>query len=356
MQSSAKPVCETVLILQGGGSLGAYECGVYKTLHRHGIKFDMVAGTSIGAVNASIICGHRGDDPAKSLEEFWLALAENITPSEIPDAARAVYSSMYSAMWGNPKVFTPVWPSMPLGLGSPYLYDISPLKRTLLQFVDFEKLNSSGRPRLIVTSTDVQSGRSCIFDSMRDKVDADHVIASAGYPFYGISWTEKNGRYLWDGTLLSNTPLTEVIDVSPKYDKKVFIVNLFPMMQEEIPKDMAGTWHRARDIMQTDKTHHTVRMSKAISRQLSLIKEMYDILHTSDLTEENKRRLENLEPEYRKLAFERGAVIRQITRINRRESYHYLFEDADFTLRTIRSLIKSGEEDAQAALEKGKLI
>ena len=45
---------ETVLVMQGGGSLGAYECGVYKTLSKHGIKFDIVAGTSIGAVNAAI--------------------------------------------------------------------------------------------------------------------------------------------------------------------------------------------------------------------------------------------------------------------------------------------------------------
>ncbi|HEY7081787.1 MAG TPA: patatin-like phospholipase family protein [Nitrososphaeraceae archaeon] len=35
---------ETVLVLQGGGSLGAYECGVYKTLAKHGIKFDIFAG------------------------------------------------------------------------------------------------------------------------------------------------------------------------------------------------------------------------------------------------------------------------------------------------------------------------
>ena len=46
---------ETVLVLQGGGSLGAYECGVYKTLAKHNIKFDIVAGTSIGALNAAII-------------------------------------------------------------------------------------------------------------------------------------------------------------------------------------------------------------------------------------------------------------------------------------------------------------
>jgi predicted acylesterase/phospholipase RssA len=49
---------ETVLLLQGGGSLGAYECGVYKSLANHNIKFDIVSGTSIGAINAAIIASH----------------------------------------------------------------------------------------------------------------------------------------------------------------------------------------------------------------------------------------------------------------------------------------------------------
>ena len=71
---------ETVLIMQGGGSLGAYECGVYKTLEKHGIEFDVVAGTSIGAVNAAIIVGSKTNSPAQDLEHFWLTLADNITP------------------------------------------------------------------------------------------------------------------------------------------------------------------------------------------------------------------------------------------------------------------------------------
>lgn len=338
---------ETVLVLQGGGSLGAYECGVYKTLHKNKIKFDIVAGTSIGAVNAAIIVGHKGDDPAKSLEEFWLAISENVT-SYATEESRPFYSSMYSATWGNQKMFSPVW----FGYNNPYMYDIAPLKKTLEEFVDFDKLNSSDRPRLIVTSTDIQSGRSCIFDSMKDKIDSDHIVASAGYPFYGISWTQKNGRYLWDGTLLSNTPLTEVIDASPQYDKKVYIVNLFPRMQEQIPSDMVGSWHRARDIMFTDKTHHTIRMSKAISRQLSLIKEMHKILENSELSPESKKQLDRLEPEYQKLAFERGAIIREIVRVNRKEKHPYLFEDADFSVGTLSELIRNGQEDAQAVLEK----
>jgi NTE family protein len=72
---------ETVLVLQGGGSLGAYKCGVYKTLAKHKIKFDIVSGTSIGALNAAIIASHNYESrksSAKELEIFWLELAETL--------------------------------------------------------------------------------------------------------------------------------------------------------------------------------------------------------------------------------------------------------------------------------------
>src|SRR5215210_381756 len=67
---------ENVLILQGGGSLGAFACGVFKALVENNIKIDIVAGTSIGGVNASIIAGSKEDHPERALEQFWLELAE----------------------------------------------------------------------------------------------------------------------------------------------------------------------------------------------------------------------------------------------------------------------------------------
>jgi len=81
-QQSQGSVTESVLVLQGGGSLGAYECGVYKTLSKHGIKFDILAGSSIGAINCSIICSAQNahKDTAKVLEDFWMTLAESNVP------------------------------------------------------------------------------------------------------------------------------------------------------------------------------------------------------------------------------------------------------------------------------------
>jgi NTE family protein len=70
---------ENVLILQGGGSLGAYGCGVFKALANNNIKMDIVAGTSIGGLNATIIAGNKEDHPEKALEQFWLEIAEAST-------------------------------------------------------------------------------------------------------------------------------------------------------------------------------------------------------------------------------------------------------------------------------------
>lgn len=69
---------ENVLILQGGGSLGAFACGVYKALVKNNIKLDIVAGTSIGGVNAAIIAGSKDKEHTEQLlENFWLELAES---------------------------------------------------------------------------------------------------------------------------------------------------------------------------------------------------------------------------------------------------------------------------------------
>ena len=68
---------ENVLVLQGGGSLGAFGCGVYKALAKNNIKLDILAGTSIGGVNAAIISGSKNEEPEKALEEFWLEVEEN---------------------------------------------------------------------------------------------------------------------------------------------------------------------------------------------------------------------------------------------------------------------------------------
>jgi NTE family protein len=351
---------ENVLVLQGGGSLGAYECGVYKMLDRYGIKLDIVAGTSIGAVNAAIIVGAKNDNPAQILEDFWLTVAEKITSPFIPDNIRPSLSVLYGSMYGNRNVFEPKWlfpyESLYHYLTTPSLYDVLPLRNTLSGYVDFAKINgisdkSHHIPRLIITATNIQNSEPVTFDSMNVNIDLDHIISCIGYPFYGISWIQKDGKYLWDGSLQSNTPLREVIDASPKKDKNVYIVNLFPRKHHELPSNMFETWHRARDIIYTDKTSHNVRMSEVFSRYIRLIEGLHEIITSSTDERAKSRFRESSEREYRRLVQKRGAIIRNIVRIERSEDTHFLFEDADFSLHSIRHLIKRGEEDAEEALD-----
>src|SRR5262245_40466217 len=118
-------ITENVLILQGGGSLGAFGCGVFKALVKNNIKIDIIAGTSIGGINASVIAGSREEEhPEKALEEFWLELAEGSTNLNFPDysssridsstptqllQAKSTLSFYGSAFHGNKKVFVPRW-------------------------------------------------------------------------------------------------------------------------------------------------------------------------------------------------------------------------------------------------------
>ena len=375
---------ETVLVLQGGGSLGAYECGVYKSLYKHGIKFDILAGSSIGAINASIICSaqNANEDAAEVLENFWMALAEDIqfppllpsstlfpiSPSSLsPDKMMAIISSMYSAIYGHPKAFMPRW----FKLASTdyylpfykwnYLYDSAPLRNTLKEFIDFrylkKRFNQNGdkqQSRLIITSTDIQKGKPVIFDSEKVDIDIDKIISCVGYPFYGIIWSQDDESYLWDGSLLTNTPMLEVIHASPKYDKKFYIVDVFPRQQKELPGNMIEVWHRARDIIFMDKTDKNVQMLENLEKYLSLLKKINSIINADDaqIDKKTRARLKELEPEYNELTQRRGAIVKELTRIGRLEKTHYLLEDADFSFYRIKKLIKEGEEHAETVINR----
>ncbi|RMF29778.1 MAG: patatin-like phospholipase family protein, partial [Candidatus Nitrosothermus koennekii] len=317
---------ENVLILQGGGSLGAYECGVFKVLAEQNIKFDIVAGTSIGAVNASIISASKYN-PAKALEEFWLDIADKFTPEYLPYPFNAFYSLSIASIFGNPKVFKPRWFN-PYDDWT-YLYDLEPLKDTLMNYIDLDNL----RNRLIITATDIQRSESVAFDSNSIRLDMDHILASAAFPFYGIKWINKDNRYFWDGSLLSNTPLREVINASPKESKNVYIVNLFPRVHDTIPTNLFEVWHRARDIMHTDKTKHNIKMSRVISKYLKVMHDMHDLL------DHKNPKFAEIEEEYHRIAVDKGAIINKIVRFERMEETHYLFEDADFSISSIKRLI-----------------
>ncbi|MDQ3851695.1 MAG: hypothetical protein M3299_02555 [Thermoproteota archaeon] len=216
-------------------------------------------------------------------------------------------------------------------------------------------------PRLVVTATDIQNGESRIFDSHTMRIDESIIAGCTGYPFYGISWSESNGRYLWDGSLLRNIALISILKTSPYRPKKVYLANVFPKVQHEMPSNILQSIHRARDILFEDKTgeiHDTLLTQ--ISELLSLLDEMNqflesnllsDIIAKSGKSNELREQLSKLKKQYNKITAERGTLIKSLVRIQRKEKIHYLYEDADFSKDTVRKLIMQGEEDAEQAIQ-----
>jgi NTE family protein len=384
-------VIENVLILQGGGSLGAFGCGVFKALWQKGIKLDIVAGTSIGGVNAAIIAGSKNvKHPEQLLEEFWLELAENFvdlgsfTPfspylEQLAANSRYFSSSILqqsnnesertieeyrnktiksffsSAMFGNDKMFKARWrpeyaftdPEYFEPAKWTYLYDLSPLAKTLERYIDYNKLKPDGNPnsRLIMTAVNVLTAEPLTFDSSRQQITPKHILATCGYPAYNFPWVEvEKGIYAWDGGLLSNTPLREVIDSSPVNDKKIFLVENYPKKINALPNNLAEVYHRTRDIIFCDKTLSTVAISKVITRYLRYINELYQMIEDSiDMTKVDKGELERIRRKYKKYKKDTGAEIKGVHYISRDEPVHSFYENADFSPKAIKDSIKQGE-------------
>jgi NTE family protein len=376
---------ENVLILQGGGSLGAFSCGVFKGMYDNGVRFETVGGTSIGAVNAAIICGSKDDNPAKALEDFWMEIAES-SYQIIPDTffpnydyktnshqiSKVPSSILNSIIFGVPGFFKPRWQQAWFG-GSlddeilpsdwTYYYDHSPLAHTLEKYVDFGKLSrkkarppekNDGTPRLIATAVNIMTAESLVFDSSKMDIMPKHILASSAYSAYGLPWIEVDDNvYAWDGSLLSNTPLKEVIESSPVNDKNVYIVENYPRKIDRLPRNRAEVIDRTRDIIFGDKTVYDVRAWKHISRQTELIEKLYDIIEKNvDSKAIDPSTLEEIKTEYASLVGRYGAEILAIHRIsrNRMESPHIL-KNADFSPKTIRDLIRQGEMKAAEHLK-----
>ena len=409
-------ILENVLILQGGGSLGAFGCGVFKALTNNNMKIDIVAGTSIGGINATIIAGSKDEKhPEQALEQFWSELSEGFVnldkmipsylrskprfleeimlpfghyyhnlpiytsnnqgenyfsmlgPSSITDAKehaikmKQLKSFYSSALFGNEKMFQPRWNNLSdLSHFAPqnwtYMYDLSPLIKTLDKYIDYDKLKPGGNPnlRLILTAVNILTAEPLTFDSFKQQILPKHILATSAYPLYNFPWVEvDDGVYAWDGGLLSNTPLREVIDASPVNDKRICIVENYPKKVSVLPKNLPEVYHRARDIIFSDKTQHNVAMSKVISRYLVYIEELYKVLENNlDRINIDQKHLNLIRRKYKKYKQERGAEIKDILYVTRDEPFPHMYENADFSPETIKGSIKEGETKTNELLKK----
>jgi predicted acylesterase/phospholipase RssA len=269
----AEPSLAKALVLQGGGALGAYELGVARVLYdkARGYAPDIIAGVSIGAITAVLLARPKGGDPLAALEAFWRRVT--VSAPWLPEQVRP-YASV---MWGNPHFFTPRLDYWDLAKWTSF-YKTDPLRRTLEEFVDAERLaDRSAMPRLLMTATNVGEGTIEAFWSDERELTLDHVLASGSLPprFPGTSI----GKTLyWDGGVFDNTPLGFVIghmklgDSAPA-EREIIVVNLFPNAGLP-PKNLAEVNQRMLSLTFANKTKSDLDLLARFNQVAALMREI----------------------------------------------------------------------------------
>src|SRR5689334_14046799 len=156
---------QVVLVLQGGGALGSYQAGVYQALHEAGIEPDWVIGTSIGAINAALVCGNEPTHRLDRLHAFWDEMEQANVVAHPFDffGLGGMLGTLATVMRGIPSFFSPnlaIWQGTraPLGVEAASYYSTAPLRDTLERLIDWDYLCDC-RTRLTVGAVNACSGR-----------------------------------------------------------------------------------------------------------------------------------------------------------------------------------------------------
>ncbi|CAG9163534.1 patatin-like phospholipase family protein [Cupriavidus pinatubonensis] len=270
---------KVVLVLQGGGALGAYQVGVYQALHETGLEPEWVIGTSIGAINGAIIAGNPPVQRLSRLKQFWDSVSYRAAAlgssgfRQLEDWLRVVNITTR----GIPSFFTPSpdawWPGVhaAVGLARAAFYSTSPLRATLAAVVDFEYLNAR-QTRLTVGTVSVRSGRMRYFTNRDAPLSVDHVMASAAFP-PGFPSVSIEGEPYWDGGIYSNTPLEAILDDRPRHSSLIFAVQLWPASGPE-PDSIWQVMSRLRDIQYSSRAESHLERQRQIHRLRHVIREL----------------------------------------------------------------------------------
>jgi NTE family protein len=223
---------QRVLVLQGGGALGAYQAGVYEELLSSAYEPDWIAGVSIGAINAALIAGNPPERRIERMTEFWHTVSSGMGPlshafttTQDADTAAAAAAwprglfNQFSAFWsmvaGIPGFYHPRMPPSNLHPEGTHaaisVYDTAPLRATLERLIDFDLINSK-KVRLSVGAVNVVTGNSEYFDNFERTIGPEHVMASGALP-PAFPPVVIDGESYWDGGIVSNTPLQYVLDL-----------------------------------------------------------------------------------------------------------------------------------------------
>jgi len=277
---------QVVLVLQGGGALGSYQAGVYQALHEAGIEPDWIIGTSIGAINASLIAGSEPADRLSRLQEFWKRMEQSPIWSfrDALPGFNEKLSYWSTVTHGIPGFFRPnpmahAGDAYVLGPERAGYYTTLPLQQTLEELVDFDLVNRC-RPRLTVGAAHVRTSQMRYFDSRDGAITLKHVMASGALP-PAFPAVRIDGELYWDGGILSNTPTEAVFDDNPRKDSLIFSVHLWNPTGAE-PATMAEVFNRHKDVQYSSRIASQIVRQQQTHRLRHIINQLASRLSESE--------------------------------------------------------------------------
>ncbi len=339
---------KTILVLQGGGALGAYQAGAFETLAKADFTPEWIAGISIGAINAALIAGNEPENRLPRLHEFWNRLSSGLqSPMLLPQQqGRMAFneiSSWLSMLWGIPGFFSPR-PISPLVAppGSDVaisFYDTTPLRESLLELVDFDRLNN-GDMRVSVGAVNIKSGNFRYFDSADESITPDHIMASGALP-PGFPPVRIGHDHYWDGGLVSNTPLQYVIEAADRNRNLcIFQVDLFSA-RGNVPRTIMEVAEREKEIRYSSRTR---MVTDAVQAQQNLRASMRKLLEK--LPEE----LRNGDEAMLLSEAARDNAITLMHLINRASEYDTQAKDYEFSRLSVDEHWANGKRDTAESL------
>jgi NTE family protein len=338
---------QAVLVLQGGGALGAYQVGVYEAMHEAGIEPDWVIGTSIGAINAALIAGNTAEQRMPRLREFWKRVEQSASYdllsfwTKLPNLA----ANLNTVTQGIPSFFVPnmsAWLSThtPLGVENAAYYSTTPLRETLAELVEFD-CNSTGHTRLTVGAVNARNGEMRYFDSRQEEIRIDHILASGALP-PAFPAVRIDGDPYWDGGIYSNTPIEAVLDDNPRRDSLIFAINVWNPEGSE-PNSIWEVMGRTKDIQYASRAKSHIARQKQIHHLRHIIREI------AKRVPEKQRN----SPELRELSAWGCGTMMHVVRLNApnlQDEDHT--KDIDFTPEGIRMRWQAGYTDTKRMLNR----
>jgi NTE family protein len=336
---------QIVLVLQGGGALGAYQVGVYQALHEAGMEPQWVIGTSIGAINGAIIAGNPPAQRMDKLSQFWHMVQQQDQAdfgawwSALSHAAAnyKIYAGGVDGFFKpNPRVAGDV--NAPVGVEQAAFYSTGPLRDTLAALIDFDYINAKNG-RLTLGAVSVVSGEMGYFDSRDRPIGVQHVMASGALPpaFPAI---RVGGEAYWDGGIYSNSPIEAVMDDVPRRNSLIFSANVWRPQGPE-PQSVWQVMGRQKDIQYASRDKSHVRRQQQIHRMRHVIRELGKYLPTAKRDDAEVREL---------LDFGCATVMHVVPLLAPRLALDDLTKDIDFSAAGIEARWQAGHADTQRQL------